>query len=353
MSVKLLACTAIIMTCWTAQIITAYAFSGGFTESKLHQLAIASSLSYLSLEKMASSPYYDTSNLEPLIQVIDPESASGATIFRVLDNNDSNNQSEQQNLIVACRGSANPKNFGTNLKFNLVPATRLSQNNIPDNAMVHEGFQAASVGLWKVLAQPLMDQLDTTTSVIFSGHSLGGATALLCSVHYNTMCIGPSPNIITFGGPRLCNPVLARHIRNDALAGSTILHLIHSSDPVLANNQQLWDKLGLENVGVELECEPNKPIVFQDDVAPKKKSPFQFAWNIVDHCKYMVRYVCRSVSFFMTQTLCNRQTFFCSLSCRVFLLGRGPSCRRTTHTDILCQSAIYSNRIRIVSSQSM
>ena len=138
MSVKLLACTTIII-CWAVQIITtAYAFSGGFTESKLHQLAMASSLSYLSLEKMASSPYYDTSNLEPLIQVTDPESESGATIFRVLDNNDSNNQSGIQNLIVACRGSANPKNFGTNLKFNLVPATRLSQNNIPDNAMVHE-----------------------------------------------------------------------------------------------------------------------------------------------------------------------------------------------------------------------
>ena len=295
MSVKLLACTTIII-CWAVQIITtAYAFSGGFTESKLHQLAMASSLSYLSLEKMASSPYYDTSNLEPLIQVADPESESGATIFRVLDNNDSNNQSGIQNLIVACRGSANPKNFGTNLKFNLVPATRLSQNNIPDNAMVHEGFQTASVGLWKELAQPLMDQMDTTTSsVIFCGHSLGAATALLCSVHYNTMCIGPSPNIVTFGGPRLCNSILARHIRNDALAGSIILHLVHSSDPILASNQQLWDKLGFENVGVELECEPNKPIVFlQDGLAPKKKSPFQFAWNIIDHCKYMVRkYVC-------------------------------------------------------------
>ena len=293
MSVKLLAYTTTIIICWTAQkiILTAYAFSGGFTESKLHQLAMASSLSYLSLEKMASSPYYVASNLEPLIQVTDPDSESGATIFRVLENNDRNNHSGKQNLIVACRGSANPKNFGTNLKFNLVPATRLSQNNIPDNAMIHEGFQTASVGLWKELAQPLMDQMDTTTSsVIFSGHSLGAATAVLCSVHYNTMSIGPGPpSIVTFGGPRLCNSVLARHIRNYALDGSTILHLVHSSDPVLANNQQLWDKLGFENVGVELECEPNEPIVVQDGVAPRKK----FAWNIVDHCKYMVRrHVC-------------------------------------------------------------
>jgi len=256
---------------------------------------MASSLSYLSVEKIKQSPYYDECKLEPIIQVVDPKSESGATIFRVIDNNsnDDNNR-ERQQLVVACRGSANPKNFGTNLKFNLVPATRLSQNHLPDNALVHEGFQSAAVGLWKELSQPLMKEMEktSTSSVVFTGHSLGAATSLLTAVHYQASNSGdrcPLPDVVTFGGPKLCNSELARHLRTEALSKCNILHLVHSSDPVLANNQKLWNDLGFENVGIELQCDPNKPIVYyREDDAPNKG----IAWNIVDHCKYMVRYVC-------------------------------------------------------------
>ena len=268
---------------------------GSFSESTLHRLAMASSLSYLSVEKIKQSPYYNECKLEPITQVVDPTSESGATIFRVIDNssNDNNNREHQQ-LVVACRGSANPKNFGTNLKFNLVPATRLSQNYIPDNALVHEGFQSAAVGLWKELAQPLMKEMEKTSSssITFTGHSLGAATSLLTAVHYqasNSGDRGPLPDIVTFGGPKLCNSELARHLRNNALSKCNILHLVHSSDPILANNQKLWNELGFENVGIELQCDPNKPIVYyREDDAPRKGG---IAWNIVDHCKYMVRYI--------------------------------------------------------------
>ena len=270
--------------------------SSGFSESTLHRLAMASSLSYLSLDKIKQSPYYDECKLEPIIQVVDPKSESGATIFRVIDNSNNNNNREHQQIVVACRGSANPKNFGTNLKFNLVPATRLSQNYLPENALVHEGFQSAAVGLWKELAQPLLKEMESTStsSVVFTGHSLGAATSLLTAVHYQASNSGdrvPLPDVITFGGPKLCNSELARHLRNDALSKCNILHLVHSSDPVLANNQKLWNDLGFENVGIELQCDPNKPIVYyREDDAPRKGG---IAWNIVDHCKYMVSiYLC-------------------------------------------------------------
>lgn len=255
--------------------------------------------------------------------MVDPESESGATIFRAVPNNDddtdndnddiNSNNNKSQKIIVACRGSANPKNFGTNLKFNLVPANRLSQNYIPENALVHDGFQSASVGLWKELSQPLEkllnngDNDETTMEIVFTGHSLGAATALLCATHYNAShknkhlpsssssssssmspLSPPPPSIITFGGPKLCNSILARHLRKDALEGWNILHLVHSKDPVLANNQVLWEKLGFEDVGIELECDPNSPIVFDAEEKVPEKSLFGgFAWNIVDHCKYM------------------------------------------------------------------
>eukprot|EP00956_Cyclotella_meneghiniana_P003477 scaffold4229_cov38-Cyclotella_meneghiniana.AAC.6 len=149
----------------------------------LQRLAMASSLSYLPFDKIPTSPYYASSNLHPIVQVIDPISQSGATLFRHNHGDD-----DALSYIVACRGSANLKNFGTNLKFGLVPVTKLSFGNdkeeevmLPKDALVHEGFQDASVGLWEELGPELMNVLnnddndkETTKDIVFTGHSLGG-----------------------------------------------------------------------------------------------------------------------------------------------------------------------------------
>lgn len=258
------------------------------TETHAERLAQAASLSYLTQDKMSTSPYSGECDLEPLYQFVDPVSESGATVFV--------DQQNPSTLVVACRGSANPKNFGTNLKFKLVPATRLSQNRIPDDAMVHEGFQDAAIGLWRQMGATLIDLVEkedklSFSEIIFTGHSLGAATALLCAVHYNASVNkknSPAPSVVTFGGPKLCNGSLARHLRNEALKGCDVLHLVHSKDPVLANNQKLWDSMGFDNVGIELDCDPTSPIVYMDEKKPEKKGLFgNFAWNIVDHCNYM------------------------------------------------------------------
>ena len=140
----------------------------------LQRLAQASSLSYLSIDKIPSSPYYQSSQLRPVFQVVDPQSESGATIFV-----------DESSIIVACRGSANLKNFGTNLKFGLVPATKLS-DDVPEDALVHEGFQDASLGLWNELRPKLSNVLSsdngvTKRDIVFTGHSLGGGEwKLMC-----------------------------------------------------------------------------------------------------------------------------------------------------------------------------
>jgi len=278
--------------------------ASAFSVDRLQRLAQASSLAYLPVEQMPSSPYLEASQLTPLGQVVDPTSESGATVFADHPNNQ---------LIVACRGSANPRNFGTNLRFRLVPATRLSQNSgTPRDAMVHEGFQEASVGLWQKLGPPLLETLrrqpfeEDITDVVFTGHSSGAATALLCAVHYSATQNDPSmatayltPKIVTFGGPKLCNGSLARHLRNGPLEGSDILHLVHSQDPVLANNQKLWNQMGFENVGIEMQCDPKNPVVYCDEndeqcaadmvgaPPPRPRLGVNAAWNILDHCNYM------------------------------------------------------------------
>jgi hypothetical protein len=269
------------------------------------------------MKKMSSSAYFKSSGLDPIAQVVDAESQSGATLFRLSDDShpttsDGKQKQKRHRLIIACRGSANVRNFGTNLQFKLVPAIQLSQTNIPQNALVHEGFQMASAGLWKQIYQPLKEYLDSTplystnstamtkTEIIYTGHSLGAATALLCATHHQasfctTVVVS---SIITFGGPRLCNSVLARYIRNEALYNCLILHSIHTKDPILTNNQQLWNTLGYENVGIELECDPYHPRVYttiekeKSDAALLMTNPFNnVAWNIVDHCYYMGVYI--------------------------------------------------------------
>lgn len=138
---------------------------------QLHRLAQAASLAYLSIDKIPSSPYYQSSQLRPLLQVVDPQSESGATVFLPRSHDDNS-------LVVAFRGSANLKNFGTNLKFNLVPATKLSRTDVPADGLVHDGFQDASMGLWGQLRPKLLEIFSDQDSnrykdVVFTGHSLG------------------------------------------------------------------------------------------------------------------------------------------------------------------------------------
>ncbi len=345
--------------CWFQY--TASALSG-YDNSRLHRLAQASSLSYLTIDKMSSSPYLEKSNLTPVTQVVDTQSESGATIFRAFDDIDSGVKCKI--MVVACRGSATPLNFRTNLRFSLVPATQLSLDFVPENALVHEGFQMASVGLWRELSQSLTDHLDSSISeIIFTGHSLGAATALLCAAQYNNSFKEfPPPSTFTFGGPKLCNSVLARHLRDEVLMGCDILHLIHTSDPVLASNKKLWDSLGFENAGIEVECDPYVPLIWGENA---RKAPI-VAWNIVDHCKYMVS----EFAFFVTTRHINEQILNYKIkisrgymwahgfSFRGYSQGPAHSYRYTFRADLrphfvlFCQLMLYSSTFYIDSSNN-
>lgn len=92
----------------------------------------------------------------------------------------------------------------------------------------------------------------------------------------------PKSSIISFGGPKLCNSSFAKYLRGTALKDCGVYHLVHDKDPVLANNQQLWDTLGFEHVGVEIECDPKSPVVYHE-----KRGGARLAWNILYHCYYL------------------------------------------------------------------
>jgi hypothetical protein len=260
---------------------------------------------------MNKSPYFDTNIWLPLAQVVDSKSQSGATIFQ---NNDNIDKEGTMEIVVACRGSANWANFVTNLQFQLVPVEKpflVSDNDDKDSnrfdrndLLIHTGFQEAAKGLWTVLGPELNQILrqknnnsnkNNNIRLVFTGHSLGAATALLCAVQYCLSRTGsetyPVPariesriSIVTFGGPRLVNQALADYWMTTCFSSSPPVNFIHSKDPILQQNQPLWDALGFLLVGKEIVCEPNTAVVYPDKQRIDKSV---FVWNFLDHCPYL------------------------------------------------------------------
>lgn len=266
----------------------------------LNDLVVASSLSYLSsdvqdgstLSKMESSAYFSKAPLNALAQVVEPKTESGATIFEY--NND--DSTTDKTLVVACRGSATPINFSTNLRFKLVPLEPTDgEQNSGQVFLVHEGFQDATAGLWDLL-RPLLEQLRTNNDsnydgILFTGHSLGSANAQLCATRYQSeaaMSI-PLAGVVSFGGPRLVNRALAEHWNNGLLEDVVVANYVHDRDPILRQNGPLWDSLGFGIVGTEIPCEPYEALAYHSAVeqAEQAKKMPPLAWNILDHCNYL------------------------------------------------------------------
>lgn len=253
---------------------------------QLVKLCYASSLSYLPIDSISSSPYADVAqSLRPITQVVEPTTESGATLFECTEEGD-------DTIIVACRGSATPRNFVTNLRFQLKPLSKkLIANSEEEDARGHEGFQEAAAGLWERLEPNLMGGTigGRNRKIIFTGHSLGAGTSEMTALHAAAASTGGTEisQITTFGGPCIGDAAFVRHVNDGALANTDIKHIVHDYDPILFNNGPLWKKLGFERSGMTLECDPHEARILSkernDNTLGLRIPPF----NILDHCKYL------------------------------------------------------------------
>jgi len=154
----------------------------------LQRLCYASSLSYLGIDKIPGKEYASLSRLRPVVQLEEPATRSGVTVFEGADGEG------DDVLVCAFRGSANLQNFATNLRLSLVPL-----DGHP-SARVHAGFQEAARGLWALL-EPELERLDAAgckRRAVFTGHSLGGATAQLCALAAGEARVS---ELVTLAGP--------------------------------------------------------------------------------------------------------------------------------------------------------
>ncbi len=107
---------------------------------------------------------------------------------------------DAEKVIVAFRGTEGKlEDWTTNSKYGLVPAL---------GGRVHEGFWAATQSIMGDLASTL-DRFCTQGQTIWlTGHSLGGALAMLATAYFVSQDIKPA-GLYTFGQPRVGDSAFA------------------------------------------------------------------------------------------------------------------------------------------------
>ena len=120
---------------------------------------------------------------------------------------------------------------------------------------MHRGYQETSLRLYERL-QPFLVRRAPKRAV-FVGHSFGGGTATMCArLHL-------ADKLVTFAGPRVGDAAFASSF--DAALGGATTHLVHDTDPVIAQNQPLRDLLGYVHTGRLQRCAADLPGLLRDD----------------------------------------------------------------------------------------
>lgn len=120
-------------------------------------------------------------------------------------------------LILAFRGTASLRNWLTDLDCQFVPASY---------GRVHAGFAAALASVYAQLAELIFDAHYAGKRIWLTGHSLGGALALLAA----RQLIKPLAGCYTFGQPRAGDAGFCQSC--DALLKSRVFRVVHDADLV-------------------------------------------------------------------------------------------------------------------------
>lgn len=140
--------------------------------------------------------------------------------------------------IVAIRGTANVTNAMIDANFPLV-------NDAVTGVRIHEGFSKSAQALYK----KLKPWLDLDTPVHTTGHSLGGAMALIAAMylrndHFNAQ------RVVTFGQPKVTNAPGADSYRDlditRVVMSGDLVPILPPIDPMDFNNMDVFWHVGQE-----------------------------------------------------------------------------------------------------------
>lgn len=131
-------------------------------------------------------------------------------------------------VIVAFRGSEDIKDFVQDAEAWF---TDLYWAQNGETASVHHGFMEDFEAVNVAVVQSVRDilALSPNSKVFLTGHSLGGALAILCALEFSRQKL-PVANVVTFGQPRAGNAVF-RDIYDAALRDITF-RVVNQNDIV-------------------------------------------------------------------------------------------------------------------------
>jgi pimeloyl-ACP methyl ester carboxylesterase len=129
-------------------------------------------------------------------------------------------------IVVAFRGTSNLRDFVTDARF--FRSLLLEEAN-GDRCEVHTGFLAAYESIIADLTAHLRQIVVADRKVFVTGHSLGGALAILAALELKRQGFNIA-QVYTFGQPRVGNKAFAA-MYNYALKDSTFA-LVNEGDPV-------------------------------------------------------------------------------------------------------------------------
>ena len=100
----------------------------------------------------------------------------------------------REHILVAFRGTDGLSDWFTNLNI-------LYKRSPLGAGFVHRGFMKATASFWPDLQQHILKMRDNDQRIVFTGHSLGGALALLASLKCHFSDGLPIAGLYTFGQP--------------------------------------------------------------------------------------------------------------------------------------------------------
>lgn len=127
-------------------------------------------------------------------------------------------------LIVAFRGTSSKKDVLTDLSISRdkLPLKGMSEVNWP---LVHSGFMEQFFS-----ANSMIDKnIKENDSIIFCGHSLGGALATIGSLYYSFQYPEKDISCVTFGSPRVGDYLFASYF-DERIKNS--LRYVNDNDPI-------------------------------------------------------------------------------------------------------------------------
>eukprot|EP00581_Thalassiosira_minuscula_P002023 CAMPEP_0183736592 /NCGR_PEP_ID=MMETSP0737-20130205/49668_1 /TAXON_ID=385413 /ORGANISM="Thalassiosira miniscula, Strain CCMP1093" /LENGTH=999 /DNA_ID=CAMNT_0025970635 /DNA_START=116 /DNA_END=3115 /DNA_ORIENTATION=+ len=176
-------------------------------------------------------------------QTVEDDQGFSYILARAQDKEDQ----DKSTIYVAIRGSDNAQNWKSNLAaFDwglLGPGAFTAMKG-----SVHTGFYDLSK---KLPLSMILAELSMGIEVVFTGHSLGGAVAALCTCQ---LVVQSNPSLrdqikcITFGAPLYCDGEFSSHLEDrfgSDLVGRTFEHYIHSKDKVPLLFRHLPDRVSV------------------------------------------------------------------------------------------------------------